>query len=224
MVGATVVGATVVGATVVGATVVGATVVGATVVEVVVVCPAPWVLTVTVVVGATVVVVGAAVVVVGATVVVVGAAVVVVVGAAVVVVVGATVDGTSTVVVVDGGGYKGKLVTVVGGSVLVGTVELVVVVLVGRVELVVVVLVGSVELVVVVVVVEVVGGVAPPPGRSPSKLPFTEAAYTKPSSWPLLNVNVALGAKMLMSTPAPDIDKLVASGKLRSVLARNAST
>ena len=216
------VGATVVGATVVGATVVGATVVGATVVEVVVVCPAPWVLTVTVVVGATVVVVGAAVVVVGATVVVVGAAVVVVVGAAVVVVVGATVDGTSTVVVVDGGGYKGKLVTVVGGSVLVGTVELVVVVLVGSVELVVVVLVGSVEL--VVVVVEVVGGVAPPPGRSPSKLPFTEAAYTKPSSWPLLNVNVALGAKMLMSTPAPDIDKLVASGKLRSVLARNAST
>jgi hypothetical protein len=185
------------------------------------------------VVGATVVEVVADTVV-GVGVVVVGAAVVVV-GAAVVVVVGATVDGTSTVVVVDRGGYEGKLVTVVGGSVLVGTVELVVVVLVGRVELVVVVLVGrvelvvvvlvgSVELVVVVVVVDVVGGVAPPPGRSPSKLPLTEAAYTKPSSWPLLNVNVALGAKMLTSTPAPDIDKLVASGKLRSVLARNAST
>jgi hypothetical protein len=129
--------------------------------------------------------------------------VVVVVGATVVVVVGATVVVVASVVVVDG-----TVEVVVDGTVEVvvdGTVEVVVdgtveVVVEGTVDVVV-----DVEVVVVdvdVVVVVVGGGVGPPLGRSLWKLPFTEPAYTKPYSAPLLNVKSPSGAKKLIAGAA----------------------
>ena len=81
-----------------------------------------------------------------------------------------------------------------------------------------------------VVVVVVAGGICDPPGRSPSKAPFTWLAYTNPSSWPPdppagTKSKSAHGATTLIASCAASRSiAVVASEKFKMVFSRRVST